>query len=76
MKKMKKDRALTKTPRAKSARKTERSQSAAGKARTEGLRLFKVAGRPSKPFPVRSSRPRARHAVWKQCKWQSTVPGF
>lgn len=32
----------------KAAKKTERTQTAAGKACAEGLRLFKVAGRPTK----------------------------
>lgn len=42
MKKAKKHRAL------KPAKKTKRRQTADGKARAEGLRLFQLAGRPSK----------------------------
>jgi len=44
----------------KAAKKTERTQTAAGKACAEGLRLFKVAGRPTKEQVVLVYGERAR----------------
>ncbi len=51
MKKTKKHRAV------KSAMKTKQHQTSDGKARAEGLRLFKLAGRPSKQDFVKVYRP-------------------
>ncbi len=48
MKKTKKHWAVSRTRRVKTAKKSQRPQTSAGKARAEGLRLFKLAGRPTK----------------------------
>ena len=48
MKKIKKGRSALKTLKAKTPKKIAPRQTSAGKARAEGLRLFRVAGRPTK----------------------------
>ena len=48
MKKIKKGRIAPKSRKAKATKKIAPQQTSAGKARAEGLRLFKVAGRPTK----------------------------
>ena len=48
MKKTKKSRKATKSVKAKTTKKAAPQQMFAGKARAEGLRLFKVAGRPTR----------------------------
>lgn len=48
MKKSKNHRAVRKPRKAKAQTKTPPHQTAAGKARAEGLRLFKLAGKPTK----------------------------
>ena len=48
MKKIKKGRSVLKTRKVKAQKKTAPEQTAVGKARAEGLRLFKVAGRPTR----------------------------
>jgi hypothetical protein len=48
MKKTKKNRTAPKTRKAKATKKIAPQQTSVGKARAEGLRLFKVAGRPTK----------------------------
>jgi hypothetical protein len=48
MTKTKKGRTTSKTRKATAQKKTAPLQTAAGKARAEGLRLFKLAGRPTK----------------------------
>jgi hypothetical protein len=48
MKKMKSNRAVPKPRKARSSHKAARRQTSAGKARAEGLRLFKLAGRPKR----------------------------
>ena len=48
MKKTKKGRATPNTRKATAQKKTAPQQTAAGKARAEGLRLFKLAGKPTK----------------------------
>ena len=48
MKKTKKGRAIPKAWKATAQKKTAPQQTVAGKARAEGLRLFKVAGRPTR----------------------------
>jgi hypothetical protein len=48
MKKTKKGRATPKARKATAQKKTAPQQTSAGKARAEGLRLFKIAGRPTR----------------------------
>jgi hypothetical protein len=48
MKKNKKGRTAPKSRKAKTTKKIAPQQTSAGKARAEGLRLFKVAGRPTR----------------------------
>jgi len=60
MKKTKKHRA------AKAAKKTKRRQSSSGKARAEGLRLFRLAGRPSKQDFVKVYGPNGPKLTWAQ----------
>jgi hypothetical protein len=48
MKKGKKSRAVPKARKVKVTKKIAPRQTSAGKARAEGMRLFKLAGRPSK----------------------------
>ena len=48
MKKTKKSRPAPKSQKAKATKKVAPEQTVAGKARAEGLRLFKVAGRPAR----------------------------
>lgn len=48
MKKTKKSRVVPKARKVKSTRKAAPRQTSAGKARAEGMRLFKLAGRPTK----------------------------
>jgi len=50
MKKTKKTRTASKARKTKATKKAVLLQSAVGKARAEGLRLFKIAGRPTKLF--------------------------
>jgi hypothetical protein len=48
MKKTKKGRTALKVRKAKTQKKNAAQQTAAGKARAEGIRLFKLAGRPTR----------------------------
>jgi len=66
MKKAKRNRAMPKTRRAKVARKAVRHQTSAGKARAEGLRLFKVAGRPTREQVILVYGERGPVMTWAQ----------
>jgi len=48
MKKMKRNRAVTKARKMKNSHKAVPRRTSAGKARAEGMRLFKLAGRPKR----------------------------
>jgi hypothetical protein len=48
MKKTKKTRTIHKTQKAKATKKSPPQQNSAGKARAEGMRLFRLAGRPTR----------------------------
>lgn len=60
MKKTKKHRAV------KAAKKTKPRQSSDGKARAEGLRLFRLAGRPSKQEFVKVYGPNGPRMTWTE----------
>ena len=60
MKKTKKHRAV------KAAKKTNRRQTSNGKARAEGLRLFRLAGRPSKQDFIKVYGPNGPKMTWAQ----------
>jgi hypothetical protein len=62
MKNSKKHRVVSKTRKAKTARSTVRP--AVIKARVEGLRLFKVAGRPSKADVIKVYGPKRPWMTW------------
>ena len=60
MKKTKRHRAV------KAAKKTKRRQSSNGKARAEGLRLFRLAGRPSKQDFVKVYGSNGPKMTWEE----------
>lgn len=60
MKKTKKHRA------AKAATKTKRRNNSSGKARAEGLRLFRLAGRPGKQDFIKVYGPNGPKMTWEQ----------
>jgi len=66
MKKSKKNRKVSKAGRAKAAKKIAQQQTTAGKARAEGLRLFKVAGRPTKEQVILVYGERGPVMTWAQ----------
>ncbi len=65
-KKMKKGRTAERTSRAKAAKQIKPQQTSAGKARAEGLRLFKVAGRPTKEQVILVYGERGPVMTWAQ----------
>ena len=66
MKKTKKSRTAPKTTRAKTTKKIAPQQTSVGKARAEGLRLFKVAGRPTKEQVILVYGKRGPVMTWAQ----------
>jgi len=81
MKKSAKSRTALKTRKSKAAKRTAPRQTSAGEARTEGLRLFTVAGRPTREQlihvygergPVMTWQERARAGVPAK-KFQATL---
>lgn len=66
MKKTKKTRTAAKARKATAAKKTASQQSAVGKARAEGLRLFKVAGRPTREQVILVYGERGPVMTWDQ----------
>ena len=63
MKKGIKNRVLRKTRKVRADKTSVPRQTAAGKARAEGLRLFKLAGRPSKEDVVKTRLGPVRHDI-------------
>ncbi len=69
-------------PGSETAMKTKQHQTSDGKARAEGLRLFKLAGRPSKQDFVKVYRPNGPQMTWAQraavgvpaAKFQAALP--
>lgn len=66
MKKTKKSRTAFKTARAKATKKIAPQQTSAGKARAEGLWLFKVAGQPTKEQVILVYGERGPVMTWAQ----------
>ncbi len=66
MNKTKKNRAVPKTRKVKTTKKPQPRQTSAGKARAEGLRLFKVAGRPTKEQVILVYGERGPVMTWAQ----------
>lgn len=66
MKKTKKIRTAPKARKAKAAKKVPAKRISAGKARAEGLRLFKVAGRPTQEQVILVYGERGPVMTWSQ----------
>jgi hypothetical protein len=66
MKKTKKSRTAPKTRRAKATKKIAPRQTSAGKARAEGIRLFKLAGRPTEEQFVLVYGERGPKMTWEE----------
>lgn len=66
MKKTKKGRTTPKTRKAKAQKKTAPRQTSAGKARAEGMRLFKLAGRPTEEQFVLVYGERGPRMTWEE----------
>jgi hypothetical protein len=66
MKETKKSRTAPKTQKAKAAKKIAPKKTSAGKARAEGLRLFKVAGRPTREQVILVYGERGPVMTWEQ----------
>jgi hypothetical protein len=66
MKKTKKGRATPNTRKPTAQKKTAQQQTAAGKARSEGLRLFKLAGRPTREQLIHVYGERGPVMTWEQ----------
>jgi hypothetical protein len=66
MKKAKNNRTATKTRKAKAPKKTGLQQTAAGKARAEGLRLYKLAGKPTREQVILVYGKRGPVMTWEQ----------
>jgi hypothetical protein len=66
MKKMKRNRAVTKARKVKNTHKAVRHQASAGKARAEGLRLFKPAGRPKREHFLAVFGKKGDRRTWEQ----------
>jgi len=66
MKKSKKSRTAAKSVRAKATKKVAPQQTSAGKARAEGLRLFKVAGRPTREQVILVYGERGPKMTWAE----------
>jgi hypothetical protein len=66
MKKTKRSRKAAKSVRTKATKRTAPQQPAVGKARAEGLRLFKVAGRPTKEQVILVYGERGPVMTWSQ----------
>ena len=66
MKKTKKSRTAPKTRKGKVTKKLVPKQTTAGKARAEGLRLFKVAGRPTREQVILVYGERGPVMTWAQ----------
>ena len=66
MKKTRKARSAPKTRKAKVTKKTAPQQTSAGKARAEGMRLFKLAGRPTEEQFVLVYGERGPRMTWEE----------
>ena len=66
MKKIKKNRAMPKARKVKATKKSSPRQTSAGKARAEGMRLFKVAGRPTEEQFVLVYGERGPKMTWEE----------
>ena len=66
MKKSKKNRAVPKAGKAKRTKQTSARQTSAGKARAEGMRLFKLAGRPTEEQFVLVYGERGPRMTWAE----------
>ena len=66
MKKTKKSRKATKSVKAKTAKKAAPQETAAGKARAEGLRLYKLAGKPTREQVILVYGERGPVMTWDQ----------
>lgn len=66
MKRTKKNRVVSKARKVKTTKKAMPRQTAAGKARAEGLRLFKVAGRPTREQVILVYGERGPVMTWEQ----------
>lgn len=63
---------MPKARKVNAAKRIARPQTSAGKARAEGLRLFKVAGRPSKQDFVKVYDPNGPKMTWEPFKTSTT----
>jgi len=66
MKKTKKNRTTPKARKPKATKKTSLQQTSAGKARAEGSRLFKLAGRPTREQLIHVYGERGPVMTWEQ----------
>ena len=66
MKKIKKSRTAPKAGRAKATKKSAPQQTSAGKARAEGLRFFKLAGRPTEEQFIAVYGERGPRLTWEE----------
>jgi hypothetical protein len=66
MKKSKESRTAFKTRKSKAAEKTSPQRTSANKARAEGLRLFKLAGRPTREQLIHVYGERGPVMTWEQ----------
>lgn len=66
MRKTKKSRTATKSPKANAAKRVPAKQTTVGKARAEGLRLFNVAGRPTQEQVILVYGERGPVMTWEQ----------
>lgn len=66
MKKSKKSRAVPKSQKVKTVKHARARQTSAGKARAEGMRLFKLAGRPSTEDFIKVYGANGPKMTWEQ----------